>query len=74
MEKSALWVGMQTGAGTVENSMEFLQKTKNGTAFWPSDSTAGIIPLEPWNANSKEHMHPNVHSSTIYNSQVLEAT
>ena len=41
---SALLVGTQTGAATVENSMEFPQKTKNGTAFWPSNSTAGIIP------------------------------
>ena len=30
---STLFVGMQTGAATVENSMEFPQKTKNGTAF-----------------------------------------
>ena len=30
---SALSVGMQTGAATVENSVEFPQKTKNGTAF-----------------------------------------
>ena len=29
---SALLVGMQTGEATVENSMEFLQKTKHGTA------------------------------------------
>ena len=29
----ALLVGMQTGAATVENSMEFPEKTKNGTAF-----------------------------------------
>ena len=28
-----LLVGMQTSAATVENSMEFSQKTKNGTAF-----------------------------------------
>ena len=28
-----LLVGMQTGIATVENSMEFPQKTKNGTAF-----------------------------------------
>ena len=28
-----LLVGMQTGEATVENSMEFPQKTKNGTAF-----------------------------------------
>ena len=32
------------------------------------------IPKEPWNTHSKGPMHPNVHSSTIYNSQVLEAT
>ena len=29
---------MQIGAATVENSMEFPQKTKNGTALWPSNS------------------------------------
>ena len=40
----ALLVEMQTGAATVENSMEFPQKTKNGTAFLSSDLTAGIIP------------------------------
>ena len=26
-------VGMQTGAATVENSMEFLQNTQDGTVF-----------------------------------------
>ena len=30
---SALFVGMKTGAATVENTMEFPEKTKNGTAF-----------------------------------------
>ena len=30
---SALLVGMQTGEATVENSMEFPQKTKNGTSL-----------------------------------------
>ena len=30
---SSLMVGMQTGAATVENSMEFPQKAENGTAF-----------------------------------------
>ena len=30
---SALLVGLQTGVATVENSMEFPQKTKNRTAF-----------------------------------------
>ena len=31
--RSALLVGMQTGEATVENSMEFPQKTKNGSAL-----------------------------------------
>ena len=30
---SALLMGMQTGAATVENSIEFPQKTKNGIAL-----------------------------------------
>ena len=30
---NALLVEMQTGATTVENSMEFPQKTKDGTVF-----------------------------------------
>ena len=37
-------VGLQTGAATVENCMEFPQKTKNGTAFLSSNSTAETIP------------------------------
>ena len=32
-DPSALLVRMQTGAATMENSMEFPQKTKNGSAF-----------------------------------------
>ena len=43
-QTSALLVGMQTGEATVENSMELPQKTKNGTAFCPRNSTAGIVP------------------------------
>ena len=38
------WWECKTGAATMENSMEFPQKTKNGTALYPSNSAAGIIP------------------------------
>ena len=45
---SALLVGMQTGAATVENlrkpQMEFPQKTKKGTAFDPAIPLLGIYP------------------------------
>ena len=63
---------MQTDAATVENSMEFPHKIKNGTAFLSSNSTAENIPEESWNTKSKEFMHPHVYSSAIYNSQDLE--
>ena len=41
---SALLVGMQTGEATVENSMEFPQKTKNGTPFDPAILLLGLYP------------------------------
>ena len=44
---SALLVGMQTGEATVENSMEFPQKTKNGTAFDPAIPLLGLHPKNP---------------------------
>ena len=46
--------------------------TRNKTTTWPSNATTGHIPWE--NHNSKRHTYPNVHCSTIYNSQDVEAT
>ena len=69
-----LLVGMKIGAATMENSMEVPQKTKNRTAIWSSNSTPGYISEENGNTNLKRYMHPNVHSSIIYNSQDMEAT
>ena len=40
----ALMVGMQTGTGTVENSMELPQKINNGTARDPVIPLLGIYP------------------------------
>ena len=44
---SALLVGVQTGEATVENSMEFPQKTKNGSAFVPAILLLGLYPKNP---------------------------
>ena len=48
-------------------------KIKNGTAFWPSNPTSGNISEGTQNTNSKEHKHPYVHCSVIYNLQDMEA-
>ena len=66
-------VGMQTGAATVESSMEISQKIKNGLAFWSSDPTSGNISEGTQNTNSKEHKQPYVNCSIIYNYQDMEA-
>ena len=44
---STLLLGMQTGEATVENSMEFSQKTKNGTALDPAIPLLGLHPKNP---------------------------
>ena len=57
----------------MESSVEVHQKVKNGSAFWPSNPTSGNISEGTQNTNLKEHKHPYVHCSIIYNHQYIEA-
>ena len=41
-----LLVGMQTGTATLENSVEVLQKVKNGTTLQSSNCIARYLPKE----------------------------
>ena len=67
-------VGMQTGAVTVESSMEEIpQKIINGPAFWPSNPSCRNLSEGTQNPHSKQHKHPYVHCSVIYNRQDMEA-
>ena len=67
-----LLVGMQTSTATMENSVEILKKTGNRSAIWPSNPTPGHT--HQGNQIWKRHVYPNVHHSTVYNSQDMEAT
>ena len=61
MEKrgpSALLVGMQTGAATVENSMEFPQKTKMELPFDPAIPLLGLYPKNPETPIQKDQCTP----------------
>ena len=64
---------MQIGAATGESRMGITQKVKNWSAFQPSNSTSGNISKGTQNTNSKEHKHPYVHCSIVYNHQDMEA-
>ena len=70
----SLLVTLLTGAATMENSMEVLQKIKNRTSIGVSNFTFGYLPKENNNTNLKRYMHSNVHCNIIYNNQDMEAT
>ena len=59
----------------MKNSMEVPQETKDRTTIWSNNSTPGSVWGKNENTNLKRYMHPNVYSSTIYNSHDnMEAT
>ena len=68
----ALLVGKQTGAATLENSVEVPQKVKNRTTLGPNNCTTRYLPKGYKNTNAMGHEHPNVYSSTINNRQLME--
>ena len=57
-----LLVGMKTDTDIMENIMEEPKKNKIELPYDPA------IPFLGENHNSKRHMNPNIHRSTIYNS------
>ena len=75
--EASAWQLPYTVGGTVnwcsqlvqKNSMEVPQKTKNRVITWPSKSTLGHISWQ--NYNSERYIYHYLHSSTIYNSQVM---
>ena len=56
----------------------FLKKLKIELTYGPAIPLLGIYPKKQTNkqenTNSKRYIHPNVHSSIIYNCQDMEAT
>ena len=55
-----------------KTAWRFLKKLKIELPYDPAIPLLGIYLEE--NINSRRYMHPSVHSSTIYNSQDMEAT
>ena len=68
----ALLVGMQTGAATLENSVEVPQKIKNRSTLRPSNSIARNLLKGYRSTDAQGHLYPNVYSSTLNNSQIME--
>ena len=68
---STLLVGMQTGAATVENSMEFLRKLNMELPFDPAIPLLGLYHKNPETPIQK-NLCTHINSSINYNSQVME--
>ena len=68
----ALLVGMRIGAVTLENSMEVPQKIKNRTTIQPRNCATRHLSMGYRCAVFKGHMHPDVYSSTINNSHIMD--
>ena len=62
---------MQIGATTLENSMKVPQKVKNRTTLRSCNYPTGYLPKEY--KNTKAYTHVYAYSSTVYNSQDMEA-
>ena len=69
----ALFVEMQAGLATVENSMEVPQKVKNKTALGSSNCTTRYLFPKYKNTIPKGYINPYVYCSIIYNNQIREA-
>ena len=64
-----LFVGIYTGSAIMETLWRFLKrKTKLELTYDPA------CLQRKKSSTLKRHMHPNIHGSTIYNSQNMEAT
>ena len=55
-----------------ETVWSILKKIKNKMLFDPVFPLLGLNPKNPETPIQKEPMHPTVHSSIIYNTEVLE--
>ena len=67
-----LLVGMQTGVATLENGMKISQEVKNRATLCPSNRTTRYLPQRYKCIDPKGHLHPNVYTSSVHNSQTME--
>ena len=65
-------VGMQTGTATMENSVDSLKKLEIELPYDLAIPLLGIHTEET--RIERRHVYPNVHHSTVYNNQDMEAT
>ena len=65
-------VRIKTGRATLEKSMKVLQKYKNRVTLWPLIALWGFYPRYTKTTDSKGDMHPNVYSSAMNKSQIME--
>ena len=66
----ALWVGLQIGTATMENTMEVPQKIKNRTVTKSSNSASGYLSKETRDINSIRYTHSYVTAALLVTAEL----
>ena len=74
VEKREFFYPIGKNVNWCSHCRELSSKSWKQSHLWSSNSTPGYISRENENTNLKRYMHPNVHSSIIYNSEDIKAT
>ena len=67
-----LLVGTQAGAAALENSVELRQEVKNRATLWLSNCMTRYLSKGYKHTDLKGHLHTNVYSNNVHNSQTME--
>ena len=71
--KSSCTVGENMNCTTtLVKCLEFLQRVKNRATLRPSNCTVGDLPQRYRCSEKPRHLHPDVYSSNVHNSQTVE--
>ena len=62
---------MQAGVASLETNMEVPQEVENRATLQPSRGSIRYLP-QRYRCERKGHLHPNVHSSHVHNSQTVQ--
>ena len=71
-EEPSCIVGGNVNWYSLSGKLEVPQRVKNRSSLWPSNCTAGDLPQRFRCSEMLEHLHLDVSSSNIHNSQSLE--
>ena len=72
LQQMKIFFWVKVVKATLENCVEVPQRVKNRPALRPSNCTVGDLPQRYRCNETPGHLHPDVYSSNVHNSQTVE--